>query len=75
MISHIAVPIHQKPRQPQSLTDWLFGGSATEEGATMGEITKEISGCEVQGQFYEKGAIVESSSGPCLQCRSVRSLI
>jgi len=31
--------------------------------------TKEISGCEVQGQFYEKGAIVESSSGPCLQCR------
>jgi hypothetical protein len=29
----------------------------------------EVKGCEVQGEFYEVGQIVEASSGPCLQCR------
>ena len=62
---NITVPA---PTTPQSLTDWLFGGSAEPEQQAA-EITQQISGCEVQGQFYEKGAIVESSSGPCLQCR------
>ena len=45
----------------------LFGGDP--EPDVPGQITQQISGCEVQGYFYEVGAIVESSSGPCLQCR------
>ena len=80
---NIAIPMlasHHNPQAPQqSLTDWLFGGSeeaaaaaatATQQLDQQQTETVEISGCEVQGQFYEKGAIVESSSGPCLQCRS-----
>jgi len=60
---NITVPA---PTTPQSLTDWLFGGTDNQQET---EITQQISGCEVQGNFYEKGAIVEASSGPCLQCR------
>ena len=80
---NITIPMmasHHNPQAPQqSLTDWLFGGSeeaaaaaaaATQQLDQQQTETVEISGCEVQGQFYEKGAIVESSSGPCLQCRS-----
>ena len=59
------VTIQAPPKEP-SLTSWLFGDQEPEE---PGEITQQISGCEVQGHFYEVGAIVESSSGPCLQCR------
>ena len=53
------------PKEP-SIASWLFGDQDPDE---PGEITQQISGCEVQGHFYEVGAIVESSSGPCLQCR------
>jgi len=59
------VTIPAPPNEP-SLASWLFGSDEPEQ---PGEITQQISGCEVQGHFYEVGAIVESSSGPCLQCR------
>lgn len=56
----------QAPAREPSLSAWLFGEQEQDEPS---EITQQISGCEVQGRFYEVGAIVESSSGPCLQCR------
>lgn len=28
-------------------------------------------GCEVQGEYYESGQIITSTSGPCLECRLV----
>lgn len=48
-----------------SLASWLFGSSEPEEE----EVTTQITGCEIQGNFYEVGAVVESASGPCLQCK------
>lgn len=30
---------------------------------------KEVSGCEIDSQFYQPGEIVPSASGPCLECR------
>ena len=62
-VQNVTVPM---PSQP-SISSWLFGSD--QEPDKPGEITQQISGCEVQGHFYEVGAIVESSSGPCLQCR------
>ena len=62
-VQNITVPA--PPKEPSGLA-WLFGDQEPDE---PGEITQQISGCEVQGHFYEVGAIVESSSGPCLQCR------
>lgn len=65
-VQNVTVPA--PPNEP-SLASWLFGSD--QEPEQPGEITQQISGCEVQGRFYEVGAIVESSSGPCLQCRYI----
>merc|ERR1719362_2073274 len=63
-VQNVTLPAPSEP----SISSWLFGSD--QEPEQPGEmITQQISGCEVQGHFYEVGAIVESSSGPCLQCR------
>ncbi|CAB4063305.1 unnamed protein product [Lepeophtheirus salmonis] len=49
-----------------SLVSWLFGD---EESNSPETVTTQVRGCEIQGDFYEVGAIVKSASGPCLQCR------
>jgi hypothetical protein len=56
---------HHVPTTPPSIASW-FGFGAQEEEETY---QTEVKGCEVQGNFYEVGQIVEASSGPCLQCR------
>jgi len=51
-----------------SIASWFPWADTTNE--TVDETySEEVSGCEVQGNFYEAGSIVEASSGPCLQCR------
>ena len=55
------------PTLPTTLSSFLFGGSNDQD--PLPEIQQQISGCEVNGNIYETGAIVEESSGPCLQCR------
>jgi hypothetical protein len=62
---NVTVPV---PTTPQSLADWIFGGASSNEDSPD-TYTQQISGCEVQGNFYERGAIVEASSSACLQCR------
>ena len=65
MATHnITVPA---PVTQPSLSSFLFGGSNNQDPPE--EIQQQISGCEVNGNFYETGAIVEESSSPCLQCR------
>ena len=65
MATHnITVPA---PTTLPSLSSFLFGGSNDQDPPP--EIQQQISGCEVNGNFYETGAIVEESSSPCLQCR------
>jgi hypothetical protein len=54
------------PTTQPSLSSFFFGSSDPDPPE---DITQQISGCEVQGNFYETGAIVEESSSPCLQCR------
>ena len=56
------------PAKMPSLSSWLFG-TADEEPVEQREITAQVKGCEIHGDFYEVGAIVGSASGPCLQCR------
>ena len=57
----------QHPTEPPSIASW-FGWDGREEQEDEVYQT-EVKGCEVQGNFYEVGQIVEASSGPCLQCR------
>ena len=65
-VQNITIPA---PSNEPSIASWLFGDQDPGAAGEPGQITQQISGCEVQGHFYEVGAIVESSSGPCLQCR------
>ena len=56
--------------EPPSLASWF--GFGTQDNVVEDEVVQqEVRGCEVQGNFYEAGALVDVSSGPCLQCRSV----
>ncbi|XP_059091047.1 serine-rich adhesin for platelets-like [Tigriopus californicus] len=55
-------------QEPPSFVQWLMGNGGADEGEEE-EVTEQVRGCEIQGNFYERGAIVESASGPCLQCR------
>ncbi|QQP36512.1 Putative LOC100872118, partial [Caligus rogercresseyi] len=56
-----------EPVNKHSLVSWLFGGEE-ENGSKPETVTTQVRGCEIQGDFYEVGAIVKSASGPCLQC-------
>ncbi len=56
----------QHMAESPSLASWFgFGGSNVEEEVVQAEVT----GCEVEGNFYEAGAIVDVKSGPCLRCK------
>ena len=59
-----------QPEDQLSIASW-FGWGAEDAAQAGGEevFQGEVRGCEVQGEFYEAGAIVTASSGPCLQCR------
>jgi len=54
--------------EPPSIASW-FGWGAQQPQQEEEIYSTEVKGCEVQGEFYETGAIVTASSGPCLQCR------
>jgi len=56
------------PTEPPSIASW-FGWGAQQPQQEEEIYNTEVKGCEVQGEFYETGAIVTASSGPCLQCR------
>ena len=57
------------PPAVPSLASWLFGSGDDEAEQEEATVTQQVRGCEVRGEFHEVGAIVGSSSGPCLQCR------
>ena len=59
------------PYSIPSLASLLFGSFDDDENKKEEEETVQVRGCEVQGDFYEVGAIVGPASGPCLQCRQV----
>ena len=70
----VKMSIHNVTRHIQhtneipSLASWFGFGS--KENQVEDEVYQtEVKGCEVQGNFYEAGALVDVSSGPCLQCR------
>lgn len=72
--NHQQVVVHDPAahREVPSLASWLFGTGDSAEKDDEEEVdddVHEVRGCEIQGYFYEVGAIVESASGPCLQCR------
>ncbi len=56
------------PYSIPSLASLLFGGGGGEEEPPREEVV-QVRGCEVRGDFYEVGALVEEASGPCLECR------
>jgi len=56
----------QHTTETPSLASWFgFGGEEPVEDETY---QTEVKGCEVKGNFYETGTLVDVSSGPCLQC-------
>ena len=58
------------PRAQAGLASWLFGSGGDEgEEPQPVDVTTQVRGCEIRGNFYERGALVEESSGPCLECR------
>ena len=63
----------QHMAESPSIASWFgFGGGADsgEMAALTDEVIQaEVKGCDIDGSFYEAGAIVEGKSGPCLQCR------
>ena len=57
-------------RAQAGLASWLFGSGDDEgEEPQPVDVTTQVRGCEIRGNFYERGALVEESSGPCLECR------
>ena len=58
-------------RAQPGLASWLFGSGGEDEGEEPApiDVTTQVRGCEIRGNFYERGALVEESSGPCLECR------
>ena len=57
-------------RAQPGLASWLFGSGDDEgEEPQPVDVTTQVRGCEIRGNFYERGALVEESSGPCLECR------
>jgi hypothetical protein len=61
--------IQHQPEDPPSLASWFGWGKKQAEQLEDEVYQTEVKGCEVQGEFYEAGALVDVSSGPCLQCR------
>jgi len=61
--------VQHQPEEPPSLASWFGWGKKQAEQAEDEVYQTEVKGCEVQGEFYEAGALVDVSSGPCLQCR------
>ena len=60
--------VQHQPEEP-SLASWFGWGKKQAEQVEDEVYQTEVKGCEVQGEFYEAGALVDVSSGPCLQCR------
>jgi len=61
--------VQHQPEEPPSLASWFGWGKKQGEQVEDEVYQTEVKGCEVQGEFYEAGALVDVSSGPCLQCR------